>query len=121
MMKKLGIILMIIAFLFSTFSLQPVKKVSANTGPDISLCAAEPWDWSWSSHSGKGGSRGNSGSSGGDNKGISANHSVTKHPFSNSTQRISYQRKSENTVKRRNSSLSLRLKLLFFWQMIFNK
>ena len=117
MMKKLGIILSTIIFLFSTFSLLPVKRVSANTRPDIALCAAEPWDWEY--HSGKGGS----GSSGGDNQGISdpTNHSVTKHSLNSSIQTTSYQKESKNTIKKRNSSLNWWLKFLLFWQMIFNK
>jgi len=120
-MKKLGIILMIIAFLFSTFSLQPVKKVSANTGPDISLCVAEPWSWGRSNN--KGDSGGNSGASGGGNQGIldPTNYSVTKHSSNNSVQTTSYQRESKNTIKRKDSFLNWRLKLLFFWQMISNK
>jgi hypothetical protein len=43
MMKKLGIILLTTIFLLSAFGLLPVKEVSANTGPDIALCTAEPW------------------------------------------------------------------------------
>ena len=116
MMKKLGIILLTIAFLLSTFSFLPVKKAVCNK-PDIALCAAEPWDWGY--HSGKGGS----GSSGGDNQGISdpANHSVTKQSLSSSTQTTSYQKEHRNIIKKRDQSLSWWLKFLPFWQMIFNK
>jgi len=105
MMKKLGFIFLIIAFLLSTLSLLPVKKAYCNR-PDIALCAAEPWDWL--SHSGRGGS----GSSGGDNQAISApaNHSVTKHSLNNSTQTAGYQR--EHSMKER--LLNWRLRLLLF-------
>ena len=117
MMKKFGIFVLTIVLLFSTFSILPVRKASANTGPDVALCAAEPWSWGY--HSGKGGSGGSSGSSGGGNQGISdpANHSVTKHSLSSSTQTGSYQR--DRSMKEK--LLNWRLKLLFLWQMIFNK
>ena len=115
-MKKLAIILLTIIFLLSAFSLLPVKKISANTGPDISLCAAEPWDWSRYN-------KGGSGSSGGKNQGISnpTNHSVTKHSSNSAVQATSYQREGKNTMKKRDLSLNLRLRLLFLWQIIFNK
>lgn len=46
MMKKLGIILLTIAFLFSTFSLLPVKWVSAHTEEERPMhVAAWPWDF----------------------------------------------------------------------------
>ena len=116
MMKKLGIILLTIAFLFSTFSLLPVKRALCNR-PDIALCTAEPWDWEY--HSGKGGS----GSSGGDNQRITdhTNRSVTQPSLNSPAQPSSYQRQCGNIIKRRNSSPDLKLKLLFFWQMISNK
>ncbi len=116
MMKKLGIILFSISFLLSAFSLLPVKRASANTGSErCMLMAAEPWNWWY--HSGKGGSGGSSGSAEGGNQAISdpANHFITKHPFSNSTQTSNYQRKRSMKEK----LLNWRLKLLLFWQMIF--
>jgi len=62
MMKKLGIILLSIAFLLFTLSLLPVKRASANTGPErCMLMAAEPWDEYY--HGNKGGSSNNSGDS----------------------------------------------------------
>lgn len=120
-MKKLGIILLVIVLLLSTLSLLPVRKVSASEEERRMLMAAEPWHWEY--HSSKGGSGGSSGSSGGDNQGISdpTNHSVTKHPLGSSTQIPSYQRERQDTIKKRDSFLNWKLKLLFFWQMIFNK
>ncbi len=117
MMKKLGIILLTIAFLLSIVSFLPVRKASASEEERRMLMAAEPWDWEY--HSGKGGS----GSAGGDNQATSdpANHSVTKHSLSSSTQTSSYQRERQNTTKNRDSFLNWKLKLLFLWQMIFNK
>jgi len=117
MMRKFGIILLTIAFLLSAFSLLPVKQVSANTGPDIALCAAEPWHWL--SHSGKGGS----GTSGGDNQEISnpANHSVTKHPLSNSTQPTSYQEEHGSIIRQRDQPPNWWVKFLLFWQIVSNK
>ena len=121
MMKRLSIILLTIVFLLSPLSLLPVKRVSASEGPDILLCAAEPWSWGY--HSSKGGSGGSSESSGsgGDNQGISTNHSVIKHSTNSSTQTPSYQREHRNIIKQRNQSLGWRLKFLLFWQMIFNR
>jgi len=53
MMKKLGIILLTIAFLFSTFNLLPVKRASAHTEEERPMhMAAEPWDYY--RHSGNG-------------------------------------------------------------------
>ena len=119
-MKKFGIILSSIAFLLSAFSLLPVKKGLCNK-PDIALCAAEPW--SWGRYNNKGGSGGSLGESGGGNQGITdpTNYSVTKHSSNSSVKTTSYQRESKNTIKRKDSFLNWRLKLLFFWQMISNK
>ncbi len=117
-MKKLGIILLSIAFLLSAFSFLPVKRASANTGPErCMLMAAEPWHWWY--HSGKGGS----GSSGGDNQGISdsTNYSVTKHFPISSAQRPSYQKGHRNPIKQRNQSLNWWTRFYLFWQMIFNR
>ncbi len=61
-MKKLGIILLTIAFLLSTFSFLPVRKVSANTGPEECMLM-EAWPWDEYYHGNKGGSSNNSGDS----------------------------------------------------------
>jgi len=115
-MKKLAIILLTIIFLLSAFSLLPVKKISANTGPDISLCAAEPWDWSRYN-------KGGSGSSGGKNQGISnpTNHSVTKHSSNSAVQATSYQREHRYIIKQRNQPFGWRWRFLLFAKMIFNR
>ncbi len=112
-MKKLSLILLSIVFLLSTFSFLPVKKAVCNTGDAVMLMAAEPWHWEY--HSGKGGS----GSSGGDNQRISdpSNRSVAKHSLSSSTRTTGYQR--ENSMRER--LLNWKRKLLFFWQMFFNR
>lgn len=121
MMKKLGILLLTIIFFLSSFSLLPVRRVSASEEERRMLMAAEPWNWEY--HPGKGGSGGSSGASGGDNQGMSdpANHSVTKQSLSNSTQTTSYQKEHRNVLKQRNQPLGWWLKFLLFWQMFFRK
>jgi len=59
-MKKLGIILMTIAFLFSTFDLLPVKQASAHTGEERPMLMAA---WPWEYYRNLNGSNHNSGSS----------------------------------------------------------
>ena len=118
MMKKLGIVLLSIAFLLSAFSFLPVKRASANTGPErCMLMAAEPWHWGY--HYGKGGS----GSSGGDNQGVShpANHSMTQYSSKSSTQIGSYQRGHREITKPRSHASNWWMRFLLFWQMIFRK
>ncbi len=122
MMKKLGIILLSIAFLLSAFSFLPVKRASANTGPErCMLMAAEPWDWL--SHPGKGGSGGDSGPSGGDNQGVSdpANHSMTQYSSNSSTQIGSYQGEHREITKPRSHPSNWWMRFLLFWQMVFRK
>ncbi len=61
MMKKLGIILLTIAFLLSTFTLLPVKKALCNRPNECLFMEAWPWDEYY--HGNKGGSSNNSGGS----------------------------------------------------------
>jgi len=118
-MKKLLIVLLVLAFILCSMSGFWSRPVSANTGEErrVMHCVAEPWDWGY--HSSKGGS----GSSDGDNQGISGptSHSVTKCPLSSSTQATSYQREHRNITKQRNQSLGWWWKFPLFWQMILNK
>jgi len=44
-MKKLGIIFLTLTFLFSTFGLLPVKRVSANTEEERPLLMIAGWPW----------------------------------------------------------------------------
>ncbi len=44
-MKKLGIIILIIAFLLSTFTLLPVKKALCNRPEECLLMEAWPWEF----------------------------------------------------------------------------
>jgi len=117
MMKKLGIILLSIAILLSVFSLLPVKKAVCHTEDKCMLMEAEPWHWL--SHPGKGGS----GSSGGDNQGISkpVNHSMTQYSSNSSTQTGSYQGEHREITKPRSHPSNWWMRFLLFWQMFFRK
>lgn len=73
-MKKLGIIFLTLTFLFSTFGLLPVKRVSANTEEERPLLMIAGWPWDeYSGHN-----RGDSSHNSGDNYVYPQNRKIIK-------------------------------------------
>jgi len=47
MNKKLRVVLLLLTFMLGSVGFLGPKRALCNTGPDVALCAAEPWSGGW--------------------------------------------------------------------------